>query len=38
MALRARQELGTYKEWWPRKIVKSSPVNVKVSANLTLNK
>ena len=36
--VRARQELDIYEEWWQSKIVESSPLNVKVSANLMLNK
>jgi hypothetical protein len=36
--VRARQELQTYEEWWQRRINDSSPLNVKVSANLMLNK
>jgi len=36
--VRARRELDTYEELWQRKIVESSPLNVKVSANRMLNK
>ena len=36
--VRARQQLQTYEEWWQRRINDSSPLNVKVSANLMLNK
>ena len=36
--VRAREELDTYDEWWQRKVAESSPLNVKVAANLMLNK
>jgi hypothetical protein len=36
--VRARQELQTYEEWWQHRIKDSAPLNVKVSANLMLNK
>jgi hypothetical protein len=36
--VRARQELHTYEEWWQGKIMESSPLNMKVSANLVLSK
>ena len=36
--VRARQDLNTYEEWWQRKIAESSPLDVKVSANLITNK
>lgn len=36
--VRARQKLEAYEEWWWNKTNDSSPVNVRVSANLMLNK
>lgn len=36
--VRARRELQTYEEWWQTTIRESSPLNVRVSANLMLNK
>ena len=36
--VRARQKVETYEEWWWSKIKDSSPLNVRVSANLMLNK
>jgi len=35
--VRARQKIETYEEWWWTKIKDSSPLNVRVSANLMLN-
>jgi hypothetical protein len=35
--VRARQELQTHEEWWHSKIAESSPLKMKVSANLVLN-
>ena len=36
--VRARRKLEAYEEWWGTKIKDSSPLSVKVSANLMLNK
>ena len=36
--VRARQKLEAYEEWWWNKTNDSSPVNVRVSANLMLNR
>jgi hypothetical protein len=36
--VRARQKLETYEEWWWTKVKDSSPLNVRVSASLMLNK
>ena len=36
--VRARQKLESYEEWWWAKIKNSSPLSVKVSAGLMLNK
>ena len=35
--MRARQKIETYEEWWWTKVKDSSPLNVRVSANLMLN-
>ena len=36
--VRARQKVETYEEWWWTKLKDSSPLNVRVSASLMLNK
>jgi hypothetical protein len=36
--VRARQKVESYEEWWWTKIKDSSPLNVRVSASLMLNK